>query len=170
MIKYNSKRNDGFGLLSDLGTREVTLAEALSLLLFCDLDFGGKVVEYTETRLVSQSGVMGTTDISTFSGPWDEMQVLTRIGRFLKERGFGKYRIYYLQGGGIQHALTQKDEKLTRSQTIKAMLFHAFHMTDYPETIYKMMIDDLIAALTIYEHPTAFAKDIYSLLGGDNAD
>lgn len=165
MIKYQTVRQDEWGRCTPLPEEEVSLERALTLLAFTDLEFGGLVLDYNETKLVSKSGVFGTFDVSTFTGSWDEMQPLTQIGRYLKERGFGPYRIYPTGGGGISYSITAKGERLTRSETIKALLFHALGLRDYQKTIFKKTLEDLIAALTLFEHPTAHVKDIYSLLG-----
>lgn len=143
--------------------RKVSLAEALKLLIQADLDFGGAITEFDYTHLVSTSTVMGDKDIATFSGSWDEMQVLFKLGQYLKKKTFSKYRIMTDGDGGILNSRSTDGSALNRRQTLIAMLFHAFGLTAYPVVALNATIADVIAALTIHEHPTAYSKDIYSL-------
>lgn len=61
-----------------LDSREKPLSKALSLLINCELAFGGLITELTDTKVSVQTQVFDCLDVSTFTGTVDEMKSLIK--------------------------------------------------------------------------------------------
>lgn len=75
-IKIKSQRDNG-GQCSAI-IRDESVAEAFELLVVYELGYGGRVVDLTEERIVVETHIMGCIDLTTFSGPKEEMALLVK--------------------------------------------------------------------------------------------
>lgn len=80
MITFNDKRvKPEGGEYTD--SRTLTVGKGLDILVNCELGFGGKILEVTPTRVVTQTTVMGCVDTSVFEGSVEEMHYLYEIAK-----------------------------------------------------------------------------------------
>ncbi len=73
-IQFELKR-DGSGYKESR-----SLENALVNVVECDLAFGGQLTTFEQDKIVTETKVMGVTDISTYEGAVEDMDVLYRAG------------------------------------------------------------------------------------------
>lgn len=74
MIIFRSIRNGEETVISD--TRKVMTA--LNFLLTYDLGCGGRIIEFTETRIVVKTSILSSIDITSYSGTKEDMALLVK--------------------------------------------------------------------------------------------
>lgn len=151
MIKYLNQRNNGSQCEPVI--RDCTPGEALKSLVVYELGFGGAVVTIERDCVVVSTRVLNCTDLVTFSGPEDEMQLLVKaavihqalLSGLLKNQGYQKNlarRLVEL-GFGIP-LLIKANAGLIRGTSAKLTACLLYDV-EPPEYLNRFSLEDVLA-------------------------
>lgn len=75
-IKMSNTRDGQYEVKSDRTTHD-----ALDILLYCELGFGGRIVESSPTKVVVRTQVLGCVDLTTFEGEESAMVLIQKAAQ-----------------------------------------------------------------------------------------
>lgn len=90
MIRFTSSRRQHESVSPHVVSRDVTVGDAVRLLVLVDLRFSGEIVTMKPTQIVTHTWTVGAKDMSTYVGTEEEMRPLVRAASaYLDTQGGG---------------------------------------------------------------------------------